>query len=61
MSFIEKFDFTGKCALVTGASGGLGEHFAGLLADQGAHVVLAARRMEKLEAVANRISQKGGA
>ncbi|EKV30526.1 3-oxoacyl-[acyl-carrier protein] reductase [Caenispirillum salinarum AK4] len=38
----------GKVALVTGASGGLGRHFAGVLAAAGATVVLAARRTEKL-------------
>lgn len=44
----------GKTALVTGASGGLGRHFAGVLAAAGATVVLAARRAEKLdEAVAD--------
>lgn len=43
----------GKVALVTGASGGLGRHFAGVLAAAGATVVLTARRAEKLrEAVA---------
>lgn len=43
----------GKVVLVTGASGGLGRHFAGVMAAAGATVVLAARRTEKLaEAVA---------
>ena len=37
-------DLSGKSALVTGASGGLGLHFAKLLARQGATVTLAARR-----------------
>ncbi|MFO1039695.1 MAG: glucose 1-dehydrogenase [Geminicoccaceae bacterium] len=45
-----KFDLGGKLALVTGASGGLGLHFARTLADAGAKVVLAARRLELLEA-----------
>ncbi|MBR9891927.1 SDR family oxidoreductase [bacterium] len=41
---------TGKRAIVTGASGGLGLHFAQILATHGAEVTLAARRREKLEA-----------
>jgi NAD(P)-dependent dehydrogenase (short-subunit alcohol dehydrogenase family) len=44
------FDLGGKVALVTGASGGLGLHFARTLADAGAKVALAARRKEQLEA-----------
>ena len=39
----------GKTALVTGASGGLGLHFARLLAARGAAVTLAARRAEALD------------
>lgn len=39
----------GKVALVTGASGGLGRHFARVLADAGAAVVLAARRIDAIE------------
>lgn len=55
------FELTGKTALVTGASGGLGLHFAQVLAQAGAHVVLAARRQEALaEAVAG-IRAAGGA
>lgn len=50
----------GKVALVTGASGGLGEHFAGVLAAAGARTVLAARRLEKLEATAENIRSAGG-
>ena len=49
-----------KTALVTGASSGLGRHFAGVLADAGAHVVLAARHLDKLEEVAGEIQQRGG-
>lgn len=44
------FDLKGKVALVTGASGGLGLHFARTLADAGAKVALAARRQEQLAA-----------
>ena len=42
----------GRVALVTGASGGLGAHFAGVLARAGAKVALAARRLEPLERLA---------
>lgn len=50
----------GKTALVTGASSGLGQHFAKLLARQGAHVVLAARRRAPLEETCADIVHKGG-
>ncbi len=60
----DSFDLSGKIALVTGASGGLGRHFAGVLAGAGADVVLAARRMDKItEAVAEieaRFGSSGG-
>ncbi len=54
------FDMTGKVALVTGASAGLGRHFALELADAGAKVVLMARRLESLESVAEEIRSAGG-
>ena len=44
------FDLTGYRALVTGASGSLGHHFAEVLAAAGASVALAARRLDRLEA-----------
>lgn len=50
---LRAFDLTGKVALVTGASGGLGARFAHVLHSQGAHVILAARRTDQLEVVAN--------
>jgi NAD(P)-dependent dehydrogenase (short-subunit alcohol dehydrogenase family) len=54
------FDLSGKIALVTGASGGLGRHFAGVLAGAGARVAVCARRMDKvLETVAG-IESSGG-
>ena len=40
------FSLQGRCALITGASGLLGAHFARVLHAAGAHVVLAARRVE---------------
>ncbi|MDQ6434843.1 SDR family oxidoreductase [Mesorhizobium sp. LHD-90] len=50
----------GRTALVTGASSGLGRHFAGLLARAGASVVLAARRTDRLEALRAEITAAGG-
>jgi NAD(P)-dependent dehydrogenase (short-subunit alcohol dehydrogenase family) len=55
------FDLTERVALVTGASSGLGELFARALAGAGASVVLAARRLDRLEAVAAVIEGDGGA
>ncbi len=54
------FDITGKTAIVTGASSGLGEAFSNILSERGANVVLAARRTERLEEVAGKIIQGGG-
>ena len=53
------FDLTGKVALVTGASSGLGVQFAKALARQGADVAICARRVEKLEAVKAEIEALG--
>jgi NAD(P)-dependent dehydrogenase (short-subunit alcohol dehydrogenase family) len=50
----------GKTALVTGASSGLGHHFAQVLARAGAGVTIAARRVDKLEALAEVIARAGG-
>ncbi len=54
------FALDGKVALVTGASGGLGARFARALAGAGAGVVLAARRVGRLEALAAEIEGAGG-
>lgn len=53
-------DLSGKRALVTGASSGLGLHFAGLLARHGAEVTLAARRQAALDLACNDIAAGGG-
>ncbi|HRD75726.1 MAG TPA: SDR family NAD(P)-dependent oxidoreductase, partial [Hyphomicrobiaceae bacterium] len=50
----------GRNALVTGASSGLGAHFARTLARAGAAVAIAARRVDRLEALAREISAGGG-
>lgn len=50
----------GSVALVTGASSGFGERFARVLASQGAAVALCARRVDRLEALADQINANGG-
>jgi NAD(P)-dependent dehydrogenase (short-subunit alcohol dehydrogenase family) len=55
------FDLTGKVAVVTGASYGLGVTFAETLASAGAKVALAARSVDKLAAVGEKIIRAGGA
>jgi 3-oxoacyl-[acyl-carrier protein] reductase len=54
------FDLHGQVALVTGASSGLGVRFAEVLAENGASVVLVARRAGRLATVKERIEQSGG-
>ena len=53
-------DLARKTALVTGASSGLGAHFAGVLARAGARVILAARREDALQEQVRRIVAAGG-
>ena len=50
---------SGQVAVVTGASGGLGAHFARLLAENGAAVALTARRVDRIEALASDLSTEG--
>ena len=50
------FDLHGKTAIITGASGGLGEQFARCLSSAGARVILAARRIDKLKILADELN-----
>ena len=52
---------TGKVVAITGASSGIGEATARLLAGGGARVVLGARRTGRLDAIAREIRDRGGA
>ena len=54
------FDLSGRTALVTGASSGLGAHMARVLAGAGARVVIGARRKDNLDALAASIGAGGG-
>lgn len=54
------FDCSGRIALVTGASSGIGRRFAGLLAARGARVVIAARRTDLLDSLKAEIEDAGG-
>ena len=53
-------DLTGQVAVVTGASRGIGAAIASALSASGARVVLASRKLEGVEAVAEEIRQRGG-
>ena len=54
------FELKGKTALITGASSGLGAHFAGVLASEGVHVIIAARRADRLAEQLQLIRAQGG-
>lgn len=59
MSVLDKFRLDGRTAIVTGASSGLGVAFAQALAEAGADVVLAARRVDKLDDTAALVRATG--
>ncbi len=60
MKAADMFNLTGRVALVTGASSGLGQQFARALADNGAAVALVARRTDRLLDLQQEIEAKGG-
>ena len=55
----DRFALTGRRALITGASSGLGQHFAAVLAEAGATVVIAARRKDRLDALSAELAEQG--
>src|SRR6266851_5026069 len=55
-----RFDLSGKAALVSGASSGLGVHFARTLASAGASVAIAARRADRLASLQAELQKAGG-
>jgi NAD(P)-dependent dehydrogenase (short-subunit alcohol dehydrogenase family) len=57
----EPLDLTGRRALITGASSGLGAHFASILHAAGASVILVARRLDRIQALAERLSGRAEA
>ncbi|SES09748.1 SDR family oxidoreductase [Halopseudomonas bauzanensis] len=60
MQKTQLFDLDGKIALVTGASRGIGEAIAKLLAQQGAHVIVSSRKIDGCQEVADAIVAAGG-
>jgi NAD(P)-dependent dehydrogenase (short-subunit alcohol dehydrogenase family) len=61
MSENQLFNLSGKVALITGASKGIGEQIARYFAQFGAKVVISSRRQADLDELANDIRESGGA
>ena len=57
---LDAFSLKGKTVMVTGASSGLGAHFAKVCSQVGARVIIGARRVEKLKELADEIRTGGG-
>jgi NAD(P)-dependent dehydrogenase (short-subunit alcohol dehydrogenase family) len=57
---VGRYDLGGRVAVVTGASVGLGEEFCHGLAESGANVVLAARRLDRIERIAGALESRYG-
>ncbi|WP_425362996.1 SDR family NAD(P)-dependent oxidoreductase [Candidatus Tisiphia endosymbiont of Hybos culiciformis] len=53
---MQLFNLTGKTALITGASSGLGEQFSRLLSTVGVRIILASRRLDKLQTLASELN-----
>ena len=60
MNTVHPFDLSGKIAVVTGASRGIGESIAKVLASHGAHVIVSSRKAEDCRKVADAIIAAGG-
>jgi NAD(P)-dependent dehydrogenase (short-subunit alcohol dehydrogenase family) len=60
MNVLDRFRLNGKCAVITGASSGLGESIALAMSQAGARVALAGRRSGRIDALADRIIAAGG-
>ena len=60
MNLKNPFDLSGRVALVTGASRGIGESIAKLLAAQGAHVIVSSRKVDDCQRVVEAIQADGG-
>ncbi len=60
MKVSDLFDLSGKVALVTGASRGIGESIAKLLAQSGAHVIISSRKLDDCQKVVDSIKSEGG-
>lgn len=60
MSVFASFSLAGRTVLVTGASSGIGAHLAAVASRAGARVVLAARRVERLQQLAANLRERGG-